>query len=448
MTKVERIRYLIIGNSAGGVGAAEAIREVDKVGTIDIVSDEPYPDYSRPLISEYLVNRHPLERMLFRPPDFYEKNDIQAILGHKAVQLNIDKRAIKLENGRTIIWEKLLLATGGLPIIPKIDGIGLKGVFTFTKLDDAKAINEFLSHYGREVRAVVIGGGLIGVSATEALVKRGIEVTIVEMKERILNTILDEEASALEAKALTEAGVEIITGHTVSKIGSYLSGEATGVSLDDSRPIPCEMVIVAIGVQPRIELVTDTGIEMNRGIVVDRHMTTSNPDVYACGDVAEAYDFAYGENRLTPIWPNAYLGGRIAGFNMAGIPTEYQGGTAMNSMKYFGANIVSAGIVTPLDDSYEIVSEKHGDIYKKVVLKDGLIIGMVFTGDIEKSGIIYNLMKDRVNVNKFKEVLVADDFGLASLPEEIWRPQLAIPPSLLASSVTSVEQPEEALVGE
>jgi len=212
--------------------------------------------------------------------------------------------------------------------------------------------------------------------------------------------------------------------------------------------MPCEMVIVAIGVQPRTELVAGTGIEINRGVVVDRCMNTSEPDIYACGDVAEAYDFVYGENRLTPIWPNAYLGGRIAGFNMAGIPTEYQGGTAMNSMKYFGANVISAGMVTPPDGGYEVLTQKHNHIYRKVVLKDGLIVGMVFAGDIEKSGIIYNLMKDRVNVEAFKQVLIADNFGLASLPEEIWRPRLAIPASLPASSITSAEQPEVALVGE
>jgi NAD(P)H-nitrite reductase large subunit len=268
------------------------------------------------------------------------------------------------------------------------------------------------------------------------------------MKAQIMNTILDEEASALEARALEQAGVTIITGHTVDGINSYLPGQVTGVSLDDSRPLPCEMVIIAIGVQPRLELVADSGINTRRGIVVDRHMATSRPDVYACGDVAEAYDFVYGESRLTPVWPNAYLGGRIAGLNMAGMPTEYSGGTAMNSSKYFGVNIVSAGMVTPPDDSYEVISSRHDNIYRKVVLKDGLIAGMVSSGDIEKSGIIYNLMKDRVNVTAFKEVLVADDFGLASLPEEIWRARLAIPPSEFTSSVTSVEPPEEVLIGE
>jgi NAD(P)H-nitrite reductase large subunit len=207
------------------------------------------------------------------------------------------------------------------------------------------------------------------------------------------------------------------------------------------------MVIIAIGVQPRLELVADSEMKTNRGIVVNRHMATSSPDVYACGDVAEAYDFVYRENRLNPVWPDAYTGGRIAGLNMAGVPAEYQGGTAMNALKYFGINIVSAGVVTPPDDSYETVSERHGDIYKKVVLKDGMVVGLVFAGDIEKSGIIYNLMKDRVKVDSFKEALVADDFGLASLPEEVWRARLAIPPELTPSLIP-MEPPEEALISE
>jgi len=448
MARAEKIKYLIIGNSAGGIGTAEAIREVDKAGAITIISDEPYPAYSRPLISEHLAEGRPLERMLYRPPDFYEKNNIRTVLGEKVVQVNFNKHTLKLESGRTLAWRKLLLATGGLPIVPRIEGIGLRGVFTFTRLDDAKAIDEFLNQQLRGIRAVVIGGGLIGVSATEALVKRGVEVTIVEMKERILNTILDEEASALEEEALTQAGVEIFTGHTADRIDGDGADRVSGVSLDDGRLIPCEMVIIAIGVQPRLELVADSGIKTGRGIVVDRRMATSIPGVYACGDVAEAYDFIYGENRLTPIWPNAYIGGRIAGLNMAGIPAEYQGGTAMNSLSYFGINIVSAGMVTPPDDSCEVLIQRHNSIYRKVVVKDGQILGLVFAGDIEKSGIVYNLMKDRVNVDSFKEALVADDFGLAYLPEEIWRARLAVSPSELTSSVTSVEQPEEVLVSE
>lgn len=444
-----RVKYLIIGNSAGGIGAAEAIRAVDKNGPITIVSDEPYPVYSRPQISEHLATGRPLEKILFRPSDFYDQNNIRTVLGKKVARLDVGKHTIDLENGEHLAWEKLLLATGGLPIVPRMEGSQRKGVFTFTTLDDAKAIDQFLKQSPRKKpRAVVIGGGLIGVSVTEALVERGVAVTIVEMRDRILNVLLDEAASALADKTLRQIEVDIITGHTVSQINGPSDGEPTGVTLDDGQVLPCTLVIVAIGVQPRTELAAGAGIKVNRGIVVDRHMATSSPDVYACGDVAESYDFVYGENRLAPIWPNAYLGGRIAGLNMAGVPTEYQGGTAMNSMKYFGLAIVSAGMVNPPDDSYEVLSHHHDNSYHKIIVKDGIVVGMVFAGNIEQSGIVLSLMRDRVNVADFKQVLVAEDFGFISLPEKIWRPRLEMPLSAAVIASTATEPAEKEVAGD
>ncbi len=438
-----KVKYLIIGNSAGGIGAAESIREVDKAGSLAIVSDEPYPTYSRPLIAEYLAEKCPLERMLFRPFDFYEQNNITTFLDRKATRLDLNEHLIELDTSDRITWEKLLLATGGSPIVPPIEGIGKRGVFTFTNLNDAKAIDQYLNG---TTRAVVIGGGLIGVSVTEALVKRGVEVTIVEMKERILNVMLDEETSTLEERKLGQVGVNIATGQTVTKI-SAKGKTVSSVTLGNGSQVPCNLVIIAIGVRPRTELVADTGIKMNRGIVVDRYMRSSNPDVYACGDAVEAYDITYGECRLTPIWPNAYIGGRIAGFNMAGTPTEYPGGAAMNSLKYFGLDIVSAGIVNPPDDSYETLSRSYDSTYHKVILKDGLVVGLVFVGNIEKSGVIFNLIKNKINVSEFKQSLVAEDFSLASIPDEIWRPQLQLPASALVSPVET-EPVEELVAGE
>jgi NAD(P)H-nitrite reductase large subunit len=423
MAKADKIKYLIIGNSAGGIGAAEAIRELDRNGTIAIISDEPYPAYSRPLISEHLFEGRPLEKMLYRPADFYEKNDIQTLFGEKVAEIDYSGHSLKLKSGQKLDWQKLLLATGGSPIVPKMEGGDAKNVFTFTKLDDAKAIDKFLNKRKGETKALVIGGGLIGVSATEALVKRGVKVAIVEMKDWVLNTILDEEGAELEAKALAAADVEVITGHTVARINRDKSGAVGGAVLDDGREIAADLVVIAIGVTPRLELAA--GLKANRGIIVDRRMATSQPDVYACGDVAEAYDFVYGENRVTPVWPNAYIGGRVAGQNMAGEEAEYQGGTAMNSLKYFGVNIVSAGMVSAPDKGYDVVIRRGNGVYKKVILKDGLVTGLVFAGDIEKSGIIYNLMKDRVKVDGFKDELVSDDFGLATLPEAVWRARLA-----------------------
>ena len=423
---MEEVKYLIIGNSAGGIGAAEAIRQVDDDGAVGIVSAEPYPAYSRVRISEHLACGCPLEDILFRPADFYETNDIHFIPGRKAEGLDAKAHIIRLDDNTEISWQKLLLATGGLPIMPPIKGINKKGVFSFTNLDDAIQIDKYLGDIGE---AVVIGGGLIGVSATEALVKRGVRVTVVEMKERILNTILDEETSAMEAAAMKQAGVEIITGSTVTEINSDKANpeKISSVTLDDERVIPCRLVIVAIGVTPRTELAASGGIEVNRGISVDSSMATSQPDIYACGDVAETYDFVYGENRLNPIWPSAYLGGRVAGFNMAGVPTIYQGSTVMNTMKYFGVDIASAGITVPPDDSYRVFSHRNCNIYRKVVIKDNRLVRMVFVGDIEKSGIIFNLIKERLDVSQFCELMTTDDFGLTCLPEELWRPQLALP---------------------
>jgi len=438
-------KYLIVGNSAGGIGAVESIREVDKEGAIILVSDEPYPVYSRPLISEYLAEKCSLERMMYRPADFYGKNGVRALLGRKAGRLDVEAHTVELDDGSKIVWEKLLLATGGKPIVPPAKGIERKGVFNFITLDDAKAIDQYLPG---KARAVVIGGGLIGVSVTEALVKRGVEVAIVEMKERILNVMLDEEASALEEETIRQAGVSIVTDHVVNEISGDSANAISSVTLDDGNTIPCDLVVVAIGVLPRTELVAGTPIEVNRGIVVGRHMATSCPDVYACGDAAEAYDFVYGENRVTPIWPNAYMGGRTAGFNMAGVHTEYQGGTAMNSLKYFGIDVVSAGIMNPPDDTFEVLRNKTDDIYRMVVLKDGLVVGMVFAGNVERSGIVFNLMKEKVNVEEFRQALVAEDFGLADLPEEMWRPRLEEPSTGVISEVTGIEKPEELPIGD
>jgi NAD(P)H-nitrite reductase large subunit len=437
-------KYLIIGNSAGGIGTAEAIRQVDKKGALTIVSDEPYPAYSRPLISKYLTGERTLEGILFRPLDFYDENNIIFLPGKKVTHLELDDQSAQLEDGEQIAWEKLLLAIGGKPIFPKMKGSGKKGVFTFTNLDDAKEIDRFLDNVKK---AVVIGGGLIGLSVTEALIKRGVDVIVVEMKEHVLNTILDQQASMMAEKVLKEAGVEIIAGQTVVKVNGR--GTVEEVILDNGSAIPCDLVVVAIGVSPRPELVRDAKLEINRGIVVDRHMATNHPGVYACGDVAEAYDFVYGENRLTPIWPNAYIGGRIAGLNMAGITDKYPGSTAINSLNYFGIDIASAGMPTaPNDDGYETISKQEGNIYQKVILKNDLIMGMIFVGNIEKSGIIFGLMRDRVNVENFKQSLLADNFGLAFLPRPLWQERLALSPDIILQPTPTIETEEETFAGE
>ncbi len=405
-------KYLIIGNSAGGIGAAEAIREIDCIGRVIMVTDEPYFAYSRPLIAKLLTAERNLQEIYFRSPQFYAESGIELMTSVRVERILPDENLAILHDGRQIAWEKLLLAIGGKPIIPQVEGIDLPGVFHFINIDDAEKIAGYLKDVKK---AVVIGGGLIGLSVSEALYKKGVNVSIIEMRDRILNTIIDKTGSAMAAEAIEKKGLEIVVNHTVSCIEGKHSVKA--VVLDDGRGIPCDIVISAIGVMPRMELAAEAGLKTGRGIIVEQNMATSHADIYACGDVAEAFDFIREAKGVIPIWPNAYIGGRTAGYNMAGQQAQYPHCTAMNSLNYFGINLVSAGVVNaPEGEGHETMSQHKADLYKKIVTKDNRIVGLVFVNDIEKSGLIFGLMRDRIDTDGFKQFLLDDDFGLSYLP--------------------------------
>jgi len=428
--EVLKTKYLIVGNSVGAVGAVEAIRQIDRSGPLTVLSDEPHFTYSRPMIAEYLAGECSLEHMLYRPPDFYERNRVQAVLGCKAVGIDFQARLVELDDGRKIAWRKLLLATGGTPIVPRMEGVDRKNVFTFTTIADAEKMKRALP---AGATVVVIGGGLIGISVTQALVKYGAKVIVVELMDRLLSTMLDPEGSHLAEERFHAASVQLVTGQTVSRIIGQAGDETRvgGVILQDGRSISCDAVVVAIGVVPRTELVKDSPVAVNRGIIVDRRMQTSVRDVYACGDVAEAFDFVQKADRVIPVWPNAYIGGRVAGQNMADVRAKYPGGTAMNSLNCFGLSVVSAGLVDPGDtEGYEILSTPPtATSYGKIVLKKGRVVGMIFLGDIERSGVVFGLMKDSVNVSGFKEALLRRDFGLSALPDQLRRQLLGVGPA-------------------
>jgi NAD(P)H-nitrite reductase large subunit len=278
-----------------------------------------------------------------------------------------------------------------------------------------------VSKLEKDSEAIVIGGGLIGISVTEALMKRGAKVTLVELQPKILSLILDPKASDIVENLIKKAGVQIVTGQSVQRIVGKSSSDAVvgGVVLTSGEKIQCDLVIIAIGVVPRTELAMGTALKTNKGILVDKYMRTNVADVYAAGDVAEAFDFVLNENRLLPLWPLAVLEGKVAGSNMAGKKTEYSGGTAMSALKYFGIPIISVGLANPKADSnYEMLIklEAEKNIYKKLVLKDNVIVGITLLNDIERAGIFFNLLRNGVNVKKFKQDLLEADFGLASLP--------------------------------
>lgn len=416
-------KYVIVGACAAGIGAVEAIREVDPNGAITVISEETCSQYSRPMISDFVSGKADLEKMKTRDDQFWTKNNVQALTGKIAVKLDTAKKVVSLDSGEKVAYEKLLIATGGKPFVPKMEGSNKEGVFTFTNISDAERLAAAIDAV-KAKKAVVIGAGLIGISVTEALTKRGLQVTLVELQENILSLILDSTASELVEGVIKKAGVTIVTGQSVQRIVGKSEDDKVvgGVVLTKGKQVPCDLVIVAIGVIPRTELVAGTDVKTNRGIIVDNCMQTNVPDVYASGDVAEAYDFVLNQNRLLPLWPLAVLEGKVAGYNMAGKKADYSGGTNMSSLKYFGIPIVSIGLANPKEDApLEVLTLQNAEdkVYKKLVLKDNVIVGMTFVNDIEKSGILFYLMKNKVDVKAFKQNLLAENFSLATLPESI-----------------------------
>jgi NAD(P)H-nitrite reductase large subunit len=413
-------KYVILGASAASIGAVEAIRETDPAGTLTVITDETCSHYSRPMISDFVSGKADLKKVDCRNEDFWKENNVEAVLGKKATAINFDEKTVQLESGEKIPYEKLLIATGGKPFVPKTEGSEKDGVFTFTTIGDAQRIATKIEAINAKA-AVVIGGGLIGISVTEALLKRGLKVTMVELQDKILSLLLDPKGSDIMEAAVRKAGVKVVTGQSVQKILGKPDNDGVvgGVLLTKGEQIQCDLVIMAIGVIPRTELVAGTAVKTNRGIVVDNMMQTNVPDVFAGGDVAEAYDFIINQNRTLPLWPLAVLEGKVAGYNMAGKKATYAGGTNMSSLKYFGVPVVSVGLANPKEDpTLEILVkvDLERNIYKKLVLKNNVIVGMTLVNSIERAGILFYLLKNAVNVKKFKQQLLEDDFSWAALP--------------------------------
>ena len=412
------MNYTIIGNSAAAVGAVEAIRSHDRKGEIIVVSREPYRVYSRPLITYLLAGQIGQNRMFYREKDFYKRNKIQTFLEREVKAIQLEQRRLLLEDGETFDFEKLLIATGGLPIAPHVDGSHLKGVFTFITWDDANEVRQYIKEHPVE-SVVIIGGGLIGLKAAEAFIALGLKVTVVELMDRILSATFDRRASEMIERQLKSRGIHLITENTVEKIlGTH--NQVDGVVLKDQRRIDCQMVVFGIGVLPNIGLVKDTPIHFNKGIQVDSHMETNVPGVYAAGDVVEIPDILLETSRPIAIWPNAYRQGWIAGCNMAGISKEYEGSFAMNAIEVCGIPTISVGMTQASENGFEVLQQldRKKEAYRKIILRDGVIVGAIFVGEIDRAGIYTGLIREKIDVSGFKDILLREDFGLISLPKE------------------------------
>ena len=404
------MNYVIIGNSAAAIGTISGIREIDSTGKITVISDENYHTYSRPLISYWLEGKVSDKNIYYRDPDFYEKNGVETILGKKVVKIDADSKSVVLEDGLSVPYDKLMVATGSKPFVPPMNGLDKVHYHTFMSYDSVKEIR---SEIKEGMKVLIIGAGLIGLKAAEALHAYNTKITVVDMADRILPSILDARAGAMMQKHIESKGVTFILGTSAEELSEHSAKLKNGMTVD------FDMLIVAVGVRPNTELVSDAGGKVERGIITDLTQKTTLPDVYSAGDCTVSHDASSDTDKILALLPNAYLQGEVAGRNMAGREFNYVNAIPMNAIGFFGMHIITAGSY----DGEEYVTETE-NTYKKLVFRDNKLKGYILMGDVARAGIYTSMIKEQidlgdVDVEMLKEKPQMMMFGKARREEKL-----------------------------
>jgi NAD(P)H-nitrite reductase large subunit len=402
------MRYVIIGNSAAGNAAAQAIRTRDPGGEVTLIGDEARPAYYRPLIP-FLIDRERPEADLFRDA-LHLPQGVTLHLGRRATRINPSDKTVLLDDGEQVSYDQLLLATGSSAVRPPIVGVEGPGVFVLRQWDDALAVRQAAAEARQ---AVVVGGGLVSMEAAEALLKRSVSVTLVVSSRQILSRTLDDTAAEMVRHQVETAGVRVMTGCNVVEIRGGV--EAREVVLDTGQVLPTGLVVIGKGVVPNVELARNTPIAVRRGILVDRYQRTSVAGIYAAGDVAETADIVTGENIVSGTWTNATEMGRIAGENMAGGAAEYEGAfRLLNAKELFGIPVISVGVLEPPPEKgYRVYASRRGDTYRKLVLRDNVLAGALLVGEVEGAGVFTGLIKRRADLGDLAQRLAEPYFSYA-----------------------------------
>ena len=401
-------QYVIIGNGVAATGCIEGIRSVDKEGSITVVSEENHEVYCRPLISYYLEKKTDLERMRYRDEAFYERMGCQVLYGKKAVSINKEKKEALLDDGSVLPYTSLCLATGSSPFLPSFEGLDtVPEKYSFLTLDDALALEEAISETSR---VLIIGAGLIGLKCAEGICKRAASVTVCDLADRVLSSILDDDAAAIVQRHLEANGLSFLLGDSVARFDKKTAQMNSGAVVDFN------VLVLAIGVRANTALAKDAGGEVGRGIRIDSHMRTSLSDIYAAGDCAEGMDISSGETKVLAILPNAVLQGYTAGQNMAGKNETFEKGIPMNSIGFFGLHIMTAGTYEG-----EIYEERTEDTLKRIYTKDDLLKGFMLIGLEERAGILTSMIREKTPLSSVNFEIMKKVATTAAFPADIRR---------------------------
>lgn len=399
------MKYLIIGNSIAGVSAAKIIRRHDKSGSINIITKEAYPFYSKCLLPYYLRNEVCFDKMILAGENFYQENNINLIKGRAVTNVLSDKNKVLLDNNDEILYDKLLIATGASPI--QI-GSG-PNIFSLRSFEDVERIKGAAAKFKK---AVVVGAGPMGMKVAYGLKGLGCNVTVLEAGKQVFTRILSKRAAFVLTKHLMNKGIKIKTN------SRFISYDGRYVQTDGASPIEADFVVMAIGVKPNVDFLKESRVKINTGVIVDSYMRTNIDNIYAAGDAAEAFDPVVKKYNINATWPSAVLEGETAGFNMAGIQTQIKGNVSSNSIQFFGLSFVSAGLLEsddlPIEE--EIIDEDiPKNLFKRLVFLDNKLVGFEFLGDVQNAGIYLDILKEQKDISQIKNRLSYLDFDYGKI---------------------------------
>lgn len=385
--------YVILGNGAAGLSAAKAIRERDKTGSVIMISNEAYPTYNRPMLTKSMVAELDAKEILVEPEAWYQENNIHLLLEKEVTGIHTDKKEITLSDGTALKYTKLIYALGSECFVPPIPGTDKPEVVAIRRMSDIEKIEAMLD---RVQNVVVIGGGVLGLEAAWELKKNRKQVVVLEAAPQIMGRQLDEGASQMLTDISRSNGIDIHAGVQIASIEGESS--VTGVKLADGREFPAELVIVSAGVRANVGAAKNAGLDINRGIVVNADMSTSDENIFACGDCAEYEGINYA------IWPQALEQGKVAGANAAGDALTYT--TVSAGLSFHGMN---TGLYAIGDNGknpnliYRTVEFKDmgRKQYEKYYFLNNRLCGAILIGDTSKMAFVTEAVEQK---KTFKEM--------------------------------------------
>lgn len=394
------MRYVVIGASAAGISGAKTLRELDKNSEIVLISKDENV-YSRCILHHYISNHRDVDALNFTSKEFFEENNITWMKGLEVKSLNDKEQVLNLSNGETLNYDKLLVCSGASAFIPPVPGLREgNNVVGLRNLEDAVLIKE----QAKKVKnVVVLGAGLVGIDAVSGLLGQGLNISLVEMSNKILPLQLDKHASDVYEKKFTEEGVSLKLDVKAEKLLLDENNNPKALVLNTGEEVPCELVVVATGVRSNVSFMESSNVECDRfGLIIDAKGQTNIENIYGAGDVT-------GRN---PIWPTAVKEGIIAANNMLGkdsVMTDFFG--SKNTMNFVGIATMSLGMVEPADETYMVETQVEGDNYKKIIHKDGKIYGAIIQGDLSYAGVLTQLIKENIDVSKVTKSLFDIDYA-------------------------------------